>query len=257
MDFKLNWLGLYASDFEAALHFYSDVLGMSTRVAKADFALFRTTGMALELFAGGLSWKSRRLWGDGQNVRASIQIADLKATISDLEDKGVQFSGDVEQKSFGAQIELFAPEDIRWTLAQTSAYPFSSGLQKPHLGWVEIKAHRFAEQQAFYREVFGMRPEMGEDEGVVFRHSAGEPLLFLKPGAEQTAPVQIEQGVPILWPPHMIGFETSNIQQAAAWLKQHGAPILVDAVQQDWGGIELISADADGNPIQLVQYLRR
>jgi catechol 2,3-dioxygenase-like lactoylglutathione lyase family enzyme len=258
MDFKLNWLGLYVSDFAASLRFYTEELGMTATGIKPDWAYFETTGMTFELFGGGSPPSSgRSAWGQGQAVRPGIQISDLRETVSELRRRGVQFTGEIEKTAFSQWIEFIAPENMCWTLAQAPSYPFSQSLRRPHIGWLELKVDRLVEQQAFYRDVLGLKPEDGLGGRVVLRQGPGEPLLFMESGGEQHAPLQINQGMFQPLPSHLISFETKDIQEAADWLRSRQVPILIEITRKDWGGIDLYIADPDGNPIQIVQYVPR
>jgi catechol 2,3-dioxygenase-like lactoylglutathione lyase family enzyme len=251
---KLNWLGFTVSDFAAAFHFYTAVLGMNAIDAKPDFAYFETTGMTLELFSGGIPPSPHRSWGQGQAVRPSIQVADLQGTIAELRQRGVQFTGDIQRAAWGEWIEFMAPEQIRWTLAHAPSYPYAASLHRAHIGWVELKVHRLAEQRAFYRDVMGLKPEEGKEGQVILRQEPGEPLMFLASGGQPAAPLQVSQGLLQPAPPHTISFETDHIEQAAAWLKSQKIPTVIDVTRREWGGIDLILTDMDGNPVQVVQY---
>ena len=257
MNLKLNWLGLYVSDFKASLHYYTSVLGIATRVAKSDFALFRTTGMTFEMFAGGTGPLQDQFWGHGQAFRPGIMVDDLPGLTTELRSKGVQFTGEQTQTEPGEQVELLAPELLRWTLIHAPDNPNSTRLNRPHLGLVELKVLHQTEQRDFYAEFLGLQPEEQADGGIMFRQEPGNPLLVLKSGGEQAPPLQVHQGELYLPPPHLLGFETSDIEQAASQLKSLGVPILIDATRRDWGGIEMILSDPDGNPIQVVEYVRR
>lgn len=256
MDLRLNWLGLSVVGFDASLRFYTEVLGRPAKDAKSDWAFFETTGMTLELFSGGMPPAPDRAWGRGQAIRPSIHVTDLQATIDGLRRKGVVFTRDIHHTPWGEQLEFIAPERIRWTLAHAPAYSFGSTLQRPHVGWVEMKVHHLSEQRAFYRDVMGLQPEDRTDGHVVFLQGHDGPRLFLEPGGEEALPLQVSQGlIPIRpAPPHMISFETDNIKQAAAYLKAQGVPLLLDVTHREWGGTELLITDVDGNLIQVVQY---
>jgi catechol 2,3-dioxygenase-like lactoylglutathione lyase family enzyme len=258
MDIKLNWLGIHVSDFAASLRFYTHGLGMNASSIKPDWAYFDTTGMTFELFGGGsLPVSGRSAWGQGHAVRPGIQVSDLSETVSELRRRGVQFTGETEKTAFSEWIEFIAPENMHWTLAQAPSFPFSQSLQRPHIGWLELKVNRLAEQQAFYRDVLGLKPEDAPDGRVVLRQGPGEPLLFMESGGERHAPLQINQGMFQPLPSHLISFETDDILEAADWLRSHQVPILIEITRKDWGGIDLYIADPDGNPIQVVQYLPR
>jgi catechol 2,3-dioxygenase-like lactoylglutathione lyase family enzyme len=263
MNIKFNWLGIHVSDFEASLHFYTEALGMNATDIKSNWAYFETTGITFELFGDGMPPASDRLaWGQGQALRPSIQVSDLRGTIAELRQRDVEFTGEIEQTTFGEWIEFMGPENMRWTLAQTPVYPFSQSLHTPserpfgeaHIGWIELKVDRIVEQRAFYRDVLGLQAEEIKNGRVVLRQRPGEPLLFLESGGQRAAPLQINQGALQPLPSH-ISFETDDIVETAAWLKSHKVPILTEVTRKDWGGIDLYIADIDGNPIQVVQYI--
>jgi catechol 2,3-dioxygenase-like lactoylglutathione lyase family enzyme len=256
MALKLNWIGIHVSDFAASLRFYTDILGMNATDTKPDWAYFETSGMTFELFGGGLPPISDQSgWGQGQTVRPGIQVADLQGTIAEMRQRGVKFTGEIERTAFSEWIEFVAPENMRWTLAHAPSYPFSASLHKPHIGWVELKVDRLAEQRAFYRELLGVQPEDAGDGHVVLRQGPGEPLLFLETGGGRAVPFQINKGALQPLPSHLMSVETKDVQEAAAWLKSHNIPTLTEITRKDWGGIDLYIADPDGNPIQIVQYL--
>jgi len=258
MALKFNWLGLHVSDFAASLRFYTDVLGMNASDVKSDWAYLQTTGIIFELFGGGMPPASPpSAWGQGQAVRPSIHVANLRGTITELRQRGVRFTGEIERTSFGEQIEFMAPENMRWTLAHASSYSFSASLENPRIGWIELKVAHLAEQRAFYQEIMGLQPEDGQEGQVILRQGPGEPLLFLETGGQRAAPRPIRKGAFQPMPSHLMSFETDDIEAAAAWLKSKHVPILIDITRKDWGGIDLYIADLDDNPIQVVEYIQK
>jgi len=260
MDFKLNFLGVTVADFEPSYRFYTEVLGIEARHSKPDWAYLETTGMTFELFGlesselsafqRGVPPTRDQSWGRRQTIRPSFQIADLESTVSDLRRKGVEFVGDIERTTWGERIEFIAPEGFRWTLAHSPTYPFGSSMRKPHLGWVQMKAHDLAGQQAFYTGVLGLRPEEGDEGQVVLRQGQGQPLLFLEPGGQSLPAIQGRRQSP-----QFISFETDNIERATTYIKTHNVPIIQDVTREDWGGIDIYIKDVDGNPVQVVQYV--
>jgi predicted enzyme related to lactoylglutathione lyase len=250
MELKLNFLGVTVADFALSYRFYTETLGIEAKSSKPDWALLQTTGMTFELFSGGVPPSSDRTWGQGQTMRPGLQVADLQGTVSELRRKGVTFVGAIERTRRGERIEFIAPEGIRWTLAHAPGYPFASSLLKPHLGWVEMKAHNLTGQRAFYADVMGLRQEAGAEAQVVFRQEPGAPLLFLESGGQPLPAVPSR-----MLAPTFISFETDNIEHAADWIKSRAVPVLTDITHREWGGIDLIITDADGNPVQVVQYI--
>lgn len=257
LKLNLNWIGMYVSDFEGSLRFYTEGLGMKASSTKLNWAYFETTGMTFELFGGGLPpTPDRKGWGQGQTIRPAIQVADLREIIANLRQRGVQFVGEIEQRENTEWIEFVAPEEMRWTFVQAPAYPFNSVLEKTHIGWIELKVDHLAEQRAFYSEILGVQPEEDRQGRVIFRQNLGKPCLFLEEGGKMPVRLKISQGVFQPLPSHLISLETDNIEKAAAWLKFHKIPILIEITRKNWGGIDLYITDPDGNPIQVVQYIQ-
>ena len=258
MFLKLNWIGLHVADFETSLRFYTDVLGIRASDTKSDWAYMETTGMVFELFGDSEQPASdQSTWGHGQPVRPSIQVANLHETVAGLRQRGVQFTTDVEQTSFGEMVEFAAPENRRWTLVHTPSYPLDMNSNKIHIGWLELKVERLTEQQWFYSEVLGLQPENGKDGQVLLQQGPGEPILLLEPGGQRAAPFQIVQNALQPPPSHLMSVATDNIEEAAAWIKSHNVPVLTKMTRKDWGGIDFYITDMDSNPIQIVQYIKQ
>ena len=258
MFLELNWIGIHVADFERSLQFYTEILGIRASDVKPDWAYMETTGMVFELFGDREQPASDQFtWGHGQPVRPSIQVADLHETIATLHQRGVQFTTDIEQTSYGEKIEFAAPENRRWTLVHTPNYPASADLNKPHIGWLELKVNRLAEQQQFYNEILGLQPVDGENGQVLLRQSPGEPILILESGGQRAAPFQIKENKLQPLPSHLMSVETDHIEEAAKWMKSHKVPILTEITRKEWGGVDFYITDLDGNPIQIVQYIKQ
>lgn len=250
VDFKLNFLGVNVADFNPSYDFYTKVLGIEARHSKPDWAYFETTGMKFELFSGGMPPSPDRSWGRGQAFRPSLHIADLRGTVADLRRRGVTFLGDIESTAWGEHIAFLAPEGIQWTLVHTDDRSSATSLRRPHVGWVDVKTSSVSEQRSFYSTVMGLRSTAPDDTQDVLSQKPGEPLLFLEPGGHARLSSQHREQAPLF-----IGFETGDIAGASTWLDSHQVPIVTGVTKhQDWGGIDLIIADADGNPIQVVEY---
>lgn len=256
MFIKLNWIGIHVANFEMSLRFYTEVLGMRATDVKPDWAYIETTGMVFELFGGGEIPTNKITWGHGQPIRPSIQVTDLYKMVAELRQRGVEFTGNIEKTSFGEMSEFIAPENLRWTLVHAPGYPAGMSLNKPHIGWLDLKVDRLVEQQNFYSKVLGLASENGKDGQVLLKQGPGEPILFLEPGGQRATPFHLKQNILQPLPSHLISVETDNIDEAAAWMKSHNVPILTEITRKDWGGIDFYITDADGNPIQIVQYVQ-
>ena len=254
----LNWIGIHVADFETSLRFYKEALGIRASDIKPDWAYMETTGMVFELFGDSEQPASdQSTWGHGQPVRPSIQVADLHETVAALRQSGVQFTTNIQQTAFGEMIEFAAPENRRWTLVHTPSYPLDMHSNKVHIGWLELKVEHLTEQQWFYSEVLGSQPENRDSGQILLKQGPGEPILFLETGGQPAVSFQIAQNALQPPPSHLMSVETDNVEEAATWMKSHNVPILTEITRKDWGGIDFYITDMDGNPIQIVQYIKQ
>lgn len=54
-----------------------------------------------------------------------------------------------------------------------------------------------------------------------------------------------------------MSFEPPDICEAKGWLTEHGVSLLRDIESHDWAGTDLLIQDADGSPLQVVEYYDR
>jgi predicted enzyme related to lactoylglutathione lyase len=258
MDFKLNFIGVSVQDFASSFDFYTRVLGLRARHATPGWAYLETTGMIFELFSeGGHEGAPARGAGGiprWQAVRPAIQVAQLERTLAELRDHGVSLTEGPERTLLGEEAGLVAPEGIQWRVAHAPGLPAAGHLHLPHIGWVELFAAQLDAQHRFYSEVMGLRTERVGEREVLLCQAPGEPLLILRPGGRgHTAGYQRE--MPRAGHPVTLTFETKDIQAANSYLDSQCVPFIQHVTRKDWGGIDLYIADADGNPVQVVQYV--
>lgn len=268
VELTFNFVGVNAVDFRRAFTFYTNVLGVQPAEPRPhddteswamlvagwdESPVSDGRGLRCELFERNVEPPGERQWGRHQNVRPSIQVDNLEATLTDLWERGVAFTGNLADTKWGRSIEFTAPEGIRWSLAHAPAYPAGQSVQTPHLGWVELKADDLDGQQDFYTQVMGLSVGERFVSGARLEQGAGDPLLFLESGGERVT-ADGEHESPFDVQPVWLSFETPDITEAAAWLTDHGISLLQDVTTHDWGGTDLVVVDADGNPLQVVEY---
>ncbi|MBN1966569.1 MAG: VOC family protein [Anaerolineae bacterium] len=270
LDLTLNLMGVTASDWSAAYRWYTEVLGMETAKldpAHGDWANLGggweawyagETALVFELFDGGRS-DPDRAWGRGQGFRPAIVIPDLDAALAALRARGVLFTGEVETVPWGRRAEFVAAEGVRWALAESAVLHTGSGVAIPVIGLIEVKAHDLALSRAFYTDVIGLHVELAAPDTVLLAPAQGTARLALEPG-----------GMPVRTPPDwtaatglspdrahpvFISFMTPDVRAAAARFAAQGVTILADVQHHaSWGGTDVIIADPDGHPVQVVQY---
>ena len=267
-SFKMNFLGVSVCAFPSAYLYYTDVLGV--RSAPSDHQednwamLGRTWDESLALEDPGMMWEmfgnaptppDSRAWGRGQAIRPGIQVESVEKTVAELRDRNVGFEGDIQQREWGESIELIGAEGTRWTIGKALEFPYGEGVRIPHIGWVEIKAVDLDAQVAFYRDIMGLVTVFHTREEAMLKQGEGEPLILIRPGGEKTSTDLSRPGPPLRQHPVWISFMISDPDGVAAWFEQNNVPALRPLTSHpDWGGVDMLIADVDGNPIQAVQY---
>lgn len=268
VDLALNFVGVNAADFGRAFAFYTATLGVDpaapTPPEDAESWAMLVAGwddspvadahdLRCELFERASDPPDERWWGRNQNVRPAIAVTDLEGTVATLQDRGVPFTGDIEDTDWGRLVEFTAPEGVRWSLATTASGPAGRGVQTPHIGWLELKAADLAAQVDFYTGILGLSVGERSASRVRLEQGAGEPLLFLESGGERV-PHGADADAAFDGHPVWTSVETSDVTEAAGWFADNGVTILQEVTTHDWGGTDFAIADPDGNPLQVVEY---
>jgi catechol 2,3-dioxygenase-like lactoylglutathione lyase family enzyme len=268
VELEFNFIGVNAADFRGAVAFYTDVLGVRPAEPTSpdesdswamlvagwdDSPILDGHGLRCELFERDADPPDERWWGRNQNVRPSIQVADLPATEAELHERGVSFTEEIEDTGWEQSIEFTAHDGVRWSLAHAPNYPAGQSVRTPFLGWAELKSADLNKQQDFYTQIMGLTVSDRSASRVRLEQGAAKPLLFLEPGGERvTAGKRWDS--PFDVQPVWLSFETPDITEATAWLTDHGISPIRDVESHEWGGTDVIIQDADGNPLQVVEY---
>lgn len=261
-DLNLNFLGVSVVDWQAAYHFYTQIIGIQTARLNPDFGDWALLGggwdayyagnksMIFELFDG-----AKPPQGDMpvQGFRPAIHVDDLDATVAMLRDSGVHFTTPIETRPYGQRITFMATEGVLWSLAHIPNTP-SGTIEIPFIGHILLKAQDVASQRAFYRDVLGL---CVVDEGadyVLLQRTSGEPLLIIEAGGQRTIP-DPNWSDPVRAQPVFISFMTADIDAAHARFTDSNCNILRPVTRHDdWGGTDMLITDVDGHAIQVVQY---
>jgi len=171
-----------------------------------------------------------------------------------LGDQGIAHSHSTSQ--FGTQIEMIGPEEIRWGLE--AAPIVEMDWTHPLVGGIELKASTLEAQKSFYTQVFGLTTESETNQAIHLKQSNGETWLRIVDGGTATPPpFALGEEKPAFFFPIWISFETKDVKSANIWLQGQNVNILHPLTyHEDWFGTDIILADVDGNPIQVVQYGR-
>jgi catechol 2,3-dioxygenase-like lactoylglutathione lyase family enzyme len=243
-------------DVIAATDFYGKKLGLLyvENEAHGLWRYFETQRTTFELFHAHPDRIHVNSWGNGQAFRPVILVDDLSSTAALLQDKGITYSRSTSE--FGAQIEMVGPEEFRWGLEASPAIEVDWA--HPIVGGIELKVSDLMAQKSFYTEVFGLSIRSETNHAVHLKQSNGETWLrIVAGGTPTTPPFAFGEEKPAFFYPIWISLETKDIKRANTWLQELNVTILHPLTyHEDWLGTDIILADLDGNPIQVVQYGR-
>lgn len=257
IPFILNWFGMAVHDVIAATDFYGKKLGLMyvENEVHGLWRYFETQRTTFELFHADPNRVHVNSWGNGQAFRPVILMDDLSTTSAMLRQKGITYSHPTSE--FGMQLEMVGPEEFRWGLEESPALEMD--WTHPIVGGIELKASNLNAQKGFYTHIFGLTIESETDRAVHLSQSNGETWLRIVEGGTSTPPpFKVGEEKPAFFYPIWISFETKAIEEANTWLQGQNVTILHPLTyHEDWLGTDIILADVDGNPIQVVQYGRR
>ena len=103
MEVRLGYVNVFVADFERAVAFYRDTLGLPLRFADAEhgYASFGTRGASFSLAREGGDAVAGRFTGVG------LVVDDLDAVYADWKAKGVRFTMAPTRQPWGGTLALF------------------------------------------------------------------------------------------------------------------------------------------------------
>ena len=115
------WAGLCVADMESAVVFYRDVLGLPLLSHEEGCALFDAGGGALfELWPQGVASSAPKL-PERQPFRVALRVGNLGAAVRELQQRGVEFLGEIGEYEGTRWINFADPEGNRLELKEVPA----------------------------------------------------------------------------------------------------------------------------------------
>jgi len=105
LNIKSVNITFHVSDFQEAVSFYENVLGLHKRTQWPTYAVFDVCGIMLSLEPGG----ERGVKKDAPDIY--LQVDDVDEVYRELKDKGVRFLAEPEDTSWGSRTAKFADPD--------------------------------------------------------------------------------------------------------------------------------------------------
>ncbi len=112
MTYRLSAVRVFTCDFDAALNFYRDTIGLRAEVEDpgSGFAMFDTgpTKLLLEFIARDDEEASELV---PRNLAASLEVPNINDTFDRLSEREVEFIGEPEKQPWGGTLAHFKDPD--------------------------------------------------------------------------------------------------------------------------------------------------
>jgi predicted enzyme related to lactoylglutathione lyase len=285
--FHFNFIGLCLQDFPSGAQFYTDQLGIEPKMTHPDSPgwmmlldswrdsapiqkssaseQFRSQRMSRRnkrgnmAQPGGRSRSSRTSRPKKQKLVIRGMLVELFTaklpdgwTSTDFEQAGrlSVFASlqDVSRFTDSIMGTIEGVEGVTWQVwaEENQAEPWKA--RGARLRCVDMQA-----QMEFYQNAFGWNGSTTSDTSGKLLQGEGMPTLDLTQ-EEGLSPLALPaEGNPLRVTPSWMSIETSDIQVAQAKFQDLNLTILRPATQHAWGGTDIVLADPDGNPVQVVQ----
>src|SRR4029453_18713128 len=99
---------IYADDAEAARAFFRDVLGWPHVDAGGGWLIFKTGPSELGVHPTSSEYGGET-WSTDQHHAISFMCDDVEKTVAELTGKGVEFTREIEEESYGLTIMMKVP----------------------------------------------------------------------------------------------------------------------------------------------------
>ena len=104
----LDHVVVFVEDFERALEFYREVLGLPVRVAHEGWAEFGTRGAGIALHSGGKKSRGAKDYRKG-GILPTIRVQSIESAVAYLQSRGVKVT-EINLEAFGRLAVFSDPE---------------------------------------------------------------------------------------------------------------------------------------------------
>lgn len=246
----LGWAGVLTEDFEAALQFFADVLGLSLayRDQEKELAHFRfRSGQLLEIY--GPSNRGRRekyRWFDGPAL--GFEVGDIQLARKEMIARGARFISELESWEDDMWSLFLGPEDRVFEIQNPTRRPAS------HFGSVigicsaRVFAQDFTDMVQYFAQVMDIQLARSKDGRDIAncRLPAGHSMQVYGPNAKPGDQV----------PAVMVGFEVEDMEKARRELEERGLEFNGPSELMEDGTTRSRFCAPDGLIYELVENLK-
>lgn len=220
----IGWLGVLTENYEEALHFFSEILGLSLEhrdEAKVLAHFWLPSGQLLEVFGpSNRQRKEKYRWFTGPEV--GFEVEDVGVAYQEMVARGVRFITEVEIWEDHAWAHFLGPEDTLFGIQKSPlSYPEKSGKILSY-SWAGMVVHDLDGAVSFFEKVMEMPLSRRGDEREFahFRLPAGHLFEIFGPNNSWS---QLMSRI-------TIAFEVEDVRQTRVDLEEKGVEFITDVV---------------------------
>ena len=286
--FHFNFIGLCLQDFPGGVQFYTEQLGISPAMVHPNSPgwmmlldgwrtsepaqqmsaaeQFRAQRMAKKKKRGNFVMPGGKSRSAGKSARPSRQKATVRGMLVELFTAKLPEGWTASDFEAAGRLSVFAslqdvspftdsimgtiegPEGVRWQVWQEDGQPEPWKARGVRLRCAEIQP-----QVDFFQQVFEWKAMSTDETSGKLLQGEGMPTLDLKQEVGLSVLKLPEGANPLRVTPSWMSVETNDINAAEARFQELGVTILRPKTAQPYGGTDIVLADAEGNPVQVVQ----
>ena len=241
----LGWAGVITEDFEVALGFFSETLGLALehRDEAKMLAHFRLkSGQLFEVYGpSNRQRKEKYRWFNGPAL--GFEVEDIELARKEMVARGARFITEIEMWEDEAWSMFLGPEDKLFQIQLPGRRPSKKPANISGFSWAGVVMQEFDEAVRFFTEVMEMPlAQRGDDIEVAHFWLPAEHLF------EVFGPN--DNGTELM--PHLtIGFEAEDVWQVRAELEKAGVQFIGKVGVISTGGAFTYFRGPDGYPYEI------
>ncbi len=245
---KINWAGLLVENFNDALNFFKQTLGlpMENLYAEKQIAQFRLpSGQLFELF-GPKNRKRKEKYKFFKGIALGFEVSNLDEVNKKLKDNKVKYITDVESSSHDSWSMFLGPENNVLQVQQSKSTGFKN------IAYICLYVSNMAETVYFYRNILGLEPlnpKENPETSHWYAFKTGQTILAIERHGVKKTSLKTKAENPYLL--QFIAETPEAFELFNQKLEKHKVKLLDRSKRTNYGTITNFY-DPDGNKIEVI-----
>ena len=245
---EINWAGLMVENFDSAVKFFTNILGMQLGNLYKDrqVAQFRlASGKLFEVFGPkNRERKEKYRYFDG--VALGFEVSNLEKAHKKLSTEGIKLITDVESSSNNSWVMFLGPEKRVLQVQQ------STKLGLKNISFVSLYASNLPETVKFYRDILQLdpaNPDEDPEKSNWYSFKTGDSILAIERGGVRKNGMKTRIENPFLL---QFKVESKELLEAMNKRLEDNGVKLYDRAKKTSYGLITNFCDPDGNKVEII-----